>query len=385
MPEAKSHAELERRLRQQQLLCEFGIKALRARDPETLEQAACEICAEGMETAFAKILKPVENGNELLVVAGVGWRPGVVGNALIGGDIGSPAGFALKTGEPVISNHLQGEARFRTPTLLAEHGIKRAVNVLIKARGSAYGVLEVDSRHEGQFEKADFAFMTGFANLIGVAIERHDIEGNLAEAYKHQELLTREASHRVKNSLATVSAMIALQHGKSEDPDVKSALVDVQARINAIAEAHDQLWCHPTIGMVALQNFLQGIIEKLRQQADLHQIEFECVELDLTADRAIPIGLLVTELVTNAIKHAYPEGHGMVSVGVIIKDDRLLLTVSDQGVGLPEGTMLTDTASQSLGARMIASLARQLDGALTVQNGRGTIVSIEMPIEGAQD
>lgn len=379
-----SPAELERRLKQQQLLCKFGIEALRARDIKTLKQRACEICAEGMETDFAKILEPIENSNELLVVAGVGWRAGVVGNALIEGDIGSPAGFAFKTGQPVISNHLQGEARFRTPELLAEHGIKRAVNVLIIARELAFGVLEVDTRDEGEFEEADLAFMTGFANFIGVAIERHEIEENLAEAHKHQELLTREASHRVKNSLALVSAMIALQLGKSEEPDVISALTDAQARISAISEAHDQLWRHPKIGMVALKDFLHSIIERLRQQTVLYQIKYDCVELDLLADRAIPIGLLVTELVTNAVKHAYPEGRGSISVKVAVGDDLLSLTVADDGVGIPELIALDDSRSPSLGARMIASLVRQLNGSLTVNNSGGTTVSIKIPIEDLQ-
>lgn len=382
MENVTPRSELEKRLKQQQLLCDFGLHALRSRDLDALLQTACRICAEGMEVPFSKVLRPVENCDELLVVAGVGWRPGVVGHATIGSDLGSPAGFALKTGQPVISNHLQDETRFRTPTLMVEHGIKRAVNVLIEVQGSADGVLEVDSQDEGKFEQTDLAFMTGFANLIGVALERHEVEAKLAEAQIHQELLTREASHRVKNSLAMVSALIALRLGKLDDSATKLALADVQVRINAIAEAHDQLWRHPTVGMVALQDFLIGIIEKLNLQSDGHRVTLESIELDLPADRAIPIGLLITELVTNAMKHAYCGGDGSIGVLAAIEGTELVLTVSDHGVGLPEGFVLDASSSRSLGTRMIASLARQLNGRLKVTNVGGTAVSITMPIEG---
>ena len=381
MDNATSHAELEKRLKQQQLLSEFGLHALRSRDLDDLLHAACRICARGMEVPFAKVLRPIKDADELLVVAGIGWKPGVVGHATIGADLGSPAGFALKTGQPVISNHLQGESRFRTPALMVEHGIKRAVNVLIEVQGAANAVLEVDSRDPGEFEQSDLAFMTGFANLIGVALERHEVETKLSEAHIHQELLTREASHRVKNSLAMVSSLIELRLGKSDDVATKSALADVQVRIHAIAEAHDQLWRHPTVGMVALRQFLAGIIEKLNLQSDGYLITLDSVELDLLADRAIPIGLLITELVTNAMKHAYPGGHGSIGVVAAVDGPQLVLTVSDQGAGFPQGLELNAPSSRSLGTRMIVSLVRQLNGTLTTLHDGGTTVSVSMPVD----
>ena len=380
MENTSTRAELERRLKQQQLLSQFGVQALRSRDLDALLQTACDVCAEGMETTFAKILRPVEGCSELLVVAGVGWRPGVVGHATISAHMGSPAGFALKTGQPVISNDLKCETRFSTPKLMAEHGIRSAVNVLIEVQGSADAVLEVDSREVGKFEQSDLAFMTGFANLVGVALERHEVVVRLAETQVHQELLTREASHRVKNSLAIVSSLIALRLGKSTDPAVKSALSDVQMRIDAIAQAHDQLWRHPTVGMVAIKEFLSGIIDKLNVQSDLHDLRFESVELDVLADRAIPLGLLITELVTNAMKHAYPDGTGPIRVKTMIEDEQLLLVVSDNGVGLPDGFVMREASSRGLGARMIVSLARQLHGILKTTSDKGTAVSIVMPI-----
>ncbi|MBE7243432.1 MAG: GAF domain-containing protein, partial [Actinomycetospora chiangmaiensis] len=195
-------ADLSLRLRQQAILSEFGVEALRGDDVDVLLQRAAELCAEGMGAQFCKALEYLRAEDTLLVRAGIGWAPDVIGRARVGADLASPAGFALKTGRPVISNHLAEETRFRTPQLMAEHGIRRAINVLIENRDGAFGVLEVDDTREGMFGEADIAFMQGFANLLGGAIERQRTESLLRAALAQQDLLAREMSHRVKNSLA---------------------------------------------------------------------------------------------------------------------------------------------------------------------------------------
>ena len=117
--------------------------------------------AEGAE--FCKIMEYIPAEKRLLVRAGVGWGEGVVGKATVGADLGSPAGYALQTGKPVISNHLENEERFRTPELLVEHGIRRAMNVILQGGGLPFGVLEVDSRSEGEFGEHDIAFTSHLA------------------------------------------------------------------------------------------------------------------------------------------------------------------------------------------------------------------------------
>ncbi len=148
---------------------------------DSILEEAVRVSAEGLQVSLCKILE-LTGGTEprLLVRAGIGWRPGVVGHATIGADNDSPAGFALNTGQAVISNHLTGESRFRTPRLLAEHGVRRAINVLIPEGNSPFGVLEADSPDEGRFTPHDIAFLQGVANLPGVAIERHAAEHHLA-------------------------------------------------------------------------------------------------------------------------------------------------------------------------------------------------------------
>ena len=169
---------LQQRIRQQEILAELGVVALQGKTFLELLNETVRLTAEGMNAEFCKVLeyKPAEN--RLLVRSGVGWHEGIVGRATVGADLESPSGFALRTGKPVISNHLENEQRFRTPELLVEHGIRRAMNVILQGDGSPYGVLEVDSRSEGEFSQNDIAFLQGAANILEWPSSNSNINAN---------------------------------------------------------------------------------------------------------------------------------------------------------------------------------------------------------------
>ncbi|HEY4043648.1 MAG TPA: ATP-binding protein [Rhodopila sp.] len=173
--------ELEARLRQQALLAEFGRRALGNIDFDSLLDEATRMTAAGMEVQFCKVLEYQPDQNRFLVRAGVGWQAGVVGHATLGAELSSPGGYALHTGKPVISNHLMGEDRFRTPELLLEHGVQRALNVILLGGGHPFGVLEVDSEAPGAFTEHDIDFLQAVANLLGLALERRRAEDALRQ------------------------------------------------------------------------------------------------------------------------------------------------------------------------------------------------------------
>ena len=116
--EGLTAASLRLRVRQQQILAELGVLALRGTPFHELLDHTARLAAEGLNAEFGKILEFIPVQERFLVRAGVGWEPGVVGSATVGADIASPAGYALRTGKAVISNHLENEERFRTPELL---------------------------------------------------------------------------------------------------------------------------------------------------------------------------------------------------------------------------------------------------------------------------
>ena len=171
--------ELEVRLYQQAVLAELGRTALSDTDFDTLLQEAVRLTALGMDVRYCKVLEYLPEQNRFLISHGVGWHPGVVGHVTIGADFRSPAGYALRTSKPVISNHLQSEERFKIPDLLLEHNVRRSINVILLGDGNPYGVLEVDSEKPGIFTNHDIDFLQAVANLIGMALRRRQAEDAL--------------------------------------------------------------------------------------------------------------------------------------------------------------------------------------------------------------
>jgi two-component system, sensor histidine kinase PdtaS len=378
--------ELPYRLRQQSLLGEFGRSALQTRDIGQILQRATELCAQGLQTPFAKVLEYLPDDKRLLVRAGVGWAPGVIGQASLGVDLESPAGYAFQTGQVVISNHLQEETRFRTPKLLSDHGVRRAINVLIARGGEGhlpFGVLEVDSPEPGQFDPADADFLAGFAGLLGIAIERQHADADLRLALDHQAMLTREMSHRVKNSLSSVVGLLRVQSRSAPSEEVRDALKDAASRITTIAQVHDHLWRSAKIGYVDIADFAGELCRKLKETVP-HTVRCTFGHLMISADKAIPLGLLINELVTNAAKHAYPGGSGEIEVSGERRSDDLHVEVSDRGIGLPKDFDI-DQPRASLGFKVIKSLLAQLDGHIEVASSepKGVTVKLDVPLEAS--
>jgi two-component sensor histidine kinase/putative methionine-R-sulfoxide reductase with GAF domain len=360
--------ELPYRLRQQSLLGEFGRAALQTRNVEEILQRAAELCAVGLGARFAKVLEFLPEQKRLVARAGVGWAPDRIANISFATDDSSPAGYAFRTGQAVISNQVQADTRFRSPALLTDHDIKRAINVLIERGGHGnvcFGVLEVDSPDPGRFDQADADFLAAFAGLLGLAIERQQADASLQEALEYQALLTREMSHRVKNSLTSVVGLLRVQSHGAHSEDVRDALEEAGARVATIAQVHDHLWRGSKIGFVDLADFIIEFCGKLQGTAGRHVIRCHADPMLLSADHAIPLGLLINELVSNAVKHAYPDDTGVIVVSAREIEGLLRVEVIDYGIGLPAGFDIGEKRA-SLGIRVITGLTRQLHGHLTV-------------------
>ena len=362
-----SAAELSLRLRQQELVAAFSCFALERDDLQAILEEASRIAADGLQVRFAKVLQFVPEEGEFLVRAGVGWKPGVVGHARIGADDKSPAGFAFQTGEPVVSNDLANEPRFRTPQLLLDHGVKSAINVLV-TDDRRFGVLEVDSTNRGEFSTSDLAFLQALANTLSAAIraqEREDAksamlrekEGLLMENQRllsDKDLLVREIHHRVTNSLQLVHAALSLQLRTLDDKRARASVEEAAARVLAIAAVHRRLYRGGSTVAADARQYLSGLFDDLKlllPSAGERRLSLEMQALMLSADDLAHLGLTVVELVTNALKH----GRGNVTVAVRHESDVLAVSVSDEGAGFPAG--FDPAASAGLGLKIVSSMA----------------------------
>ena len=357
---------LRLRIRQQELLAELGVLALQGTSFIEMLNHSARVTAEGLGAEYCKVMEYIPTENRLLVRAGVGWDEGVVGHATVGADLASPAGYALRTGKPVISNHLENEQRFRTPELLVEHGIRRAMNVILQGDGSPFGVLEVDSRSEGEFSEQDIAFLQGAANILGMAIEQQQYHRKLQAALERHQILLKEVNHRVKNSLQVISSMLYLQASDAGDSVLSDRLNEASTRVSAVGRAYERLAYNADYESIGLAFYLREVIGDLETAVAPCKVQLEVPEeIQFAADRAILVALIINELVLNAGKHAYPNSAGgSIWVRVVQKDkDLVQISVRDEGVGLPAG--FDPLTSKRLGSRLINALAKQLGAELS--------------------
>lgn len=245
-----------------------------------------------------------------------------------------------------------------------------------------FGVLEVDSADSGQFDLADADFLAGFAGLLGIAIERQQADAELQKALEHQAMLTREMSHRVKNSLASVVGLLRVQSRSAQSEEVQNALKDAASRITTIAQVHDHLWRSTRIGFVDIADFVAGELCRKLQETLAFKIDCNFDHLMIPADKAIPLGLLINELVTNAGKHAYSDKSGEIQVAGEGRGAELHVVVADQGVGLPANFDM-DQPRASLGFKVIKSLLAQLNGRIAVSSNepKGTTIQLDIPLD----
>jgi two-component sensor histidine kinase len=384
-PEDLAGRELRLRIRQQELLAELGVLALQRSSFTDMLDHTARMTAEGLGAEFCKIMEYIPAEKRLLVRAGVGWGEGVVGKATVGADLGSPAGYALQTGKPVISNHLENEERFRTPELLVEHGIRRAMNVILQGDGLPFGVLEVDSRSEGEFGEHDITFLQGAANILGMAIEQQQYQRKLQAALDRHQILLKEVNHRVKNSLQVVSSMLHLQANAVGDPALSERLMEASTRILAVGRAYNRLAYNADYENIDLIAYLREVAEDLEAAVAPCKIQLDTPEeIPFAADRAILVALIVNELILNAGRHAYPDSpDGLIRLQLVPGDDKTVsISVRDDGVGLPAD--FNPALTKRLGTRIVQALAGQLGAELTRQEStRGTHLTLVVPLHAA--
>jgi two-component system, chemotaxis family, sensor kinase Cph1 len=201
----------------------------------------------------------------------------------------------------------------------------------------------------------------------------------LERALADRETLLRELHHRVKNNLAVVDDLLSLQTRRAPDPATREALGQNRARVRAMALVHELLYQQKQLGAVPVRAYAERLVGAL---ADAYRdtvpgvaarVSAGALELDI--DRAVPFGLIVTELVTNAYKHAFPNGRaGTIEVRAEPLARGWQLAVSDDGAGFAPGAALA--GSKSLGGRLVAALAAQLGGTVAVTGPPGTTVTV---------
>ncbi|MDH3246960.1 MAG: tetratricopeptide repeat protein, partial [Saprospiraceae bacterium] len=191
------------------------------------------------------------------------------------------------------------------------------------------------------------------------------------------ELLLKEIHHRVKNNLEVVSSLLELQSAQIDDPDVQNAMQESQSRVQSMGIIHQKLYQSKNLASIEMRDYFvnlgEGILDSFAKDRQVTlDVEMEPLELDV--DTAVPIGLIVNELLTNAMKYAFPnEVRGAVKISLRKEKDSINLLVSDNGVGKSQNS----NGPTGFGTQLIELLTRQLDGRMVEENGEGTTVRFE--------
>ncbi len=208
-------------------------------------------------------------------------------------------------------------------------------------------------------------------------------EQELREAIETREAMMREIHHRVKNNLQIVTSLLNLQAKAVQGESAQRAFNDIQTRVRALALVHRYLYESEDLQSVNLGAFLKELAASLQLSYGISQdqvaIEIEADEVWDVSDRAVPLALFMTETMSNALKHAFPQGRQGV-IRIILKsvqDSVVRFSVEDNGIGLTEAQTAAEGAQASLGMSLIKAFARQVDGKLTISGPPGTSVMIE--------
>lgn len=230
-----------------------------------------------------------------------------------------------------------------------------------------------------------------FFELLGSAIdqaiekarlqrERDRAEREVREAKERAEALLHEVNHRVANSLALVAALVGLQSRSVDEPNVRDALSEIQTRIQAIAGVHRRLYTSQDVRSVEISEYLASLLKDLeatlKEAGHASRVTLTSERAEVSTDKAVSLGVVVTELVTNAFKYAYPDTGGEIRVLLSrLAAHKLRLVVEDDGVGWhgqgpPKGT--------GVGGRIVAALAKGLGSSLIyAEAGKGCQASLE--------
>ncbi len=222
------------------------------------------------------------------------------------------------------------------------------------------------------------------ANGIAMGIERARGEQQIARSLIEKETLLKEVHHRVKNNMQVISSLLRLQTQSIESEAALDVFREGQQRVEAMALVHEKLYGSEDLSRVDFADYLRDLASKLTSTYVAHgslvSLEVDADDLFLGVDKAIPCGLIVNELVSNALKYAFPDGRsGVVRLSLDADaDDGVTMTVADTGVGLPDGLDIENASS--LGLRLVTILVEQIGGRLEIVRSPSTAFKIRFTV-----
>jgi PAS domain S-box-containing protein len=393
--------ELATRAHQQAVVAELGRRALAQPDISALMDTTVRLVATTLDVEFVKVLELLPGGEDLLLRAGFGWKPGCVGRATLRAGPDSHAGYTLASDSPVVVEDLPRETRFGVPPLLAEHDVVSALTVSIFGVGRAWGVLGADTSRHRRFSTDDVNFLQAIANVLAHAIRRTEAEAALREAHAQELALRRRLQAHSRLAMDAQEAERRRIARELHD-EIGQALTGLKLTLENIRRAAPE-------GSAVQLGRATGLVDELLRRTQDLSLDLRPAMLDdlglgpalwwlverYTTQTGVEVTLgeeglrgrlrpevetaayrIVQEALTNVARHS---GVRRAKVSSTVVEDCLRVEVSDEGAGFEVAAVPTYGTSGLAG---MEERARSTGGRFRVHSapGRGTTVVAELAL-----
>ena len=373
----------QRLISQRHALAKFGHYALSETDLDKILGEACRLAAEGLGQKFAKVAQVIPGRDEIYIRAYVGFDLDDQDRWIASGR-GSSAGHAIMREQPNFSDNADIDTRFDMAGFVQRAGIHSLTNVLImgddRSGPKYWGVLEVDSPEYGAFSEDQVDFLNLYANLIASAVRRQNSRKLLEDLAEDRRRLLQELQHRVKNNFATMASLVRLEKRRTQSEETRETLGRIEQRSQALGLVHEHLYRSFESQTISVGDYLRELVAQL---AHAHDFSGHTVEIDIRADevvmdpeRAIPLGQITSEFVSNSLKYAFGPDGGKLTIALTNTGNGARLEMSDDGPGLPG----EEIRNSGTGMKIIAGLAGQIGGDAEWFSQNGTHLRVEFPL-----
>ena len=261
------------------------------------------------------------------------------------------------------------------PDYIDHHDMKieRFLSVPVILKEELVGEIAISNSNRDYTEK-DLEAILRLTHFYTLALQKVRDEKELKNSLAEKEVLLREIHHRVKNNMQIISSLLNLQIQFEDMDETISVLKESQGRIKSMAIIHEKLYQSSSLTNINFKEYIEKLIRDICYSYGILDGSIGSVldihDINLNIDTAIPLGLIINELVTNSIKYAFPENTGKITIKLASNQDQLELTIADNGTGMSEDLVLE--SSKTLGLQLVNSLINQLDGKLEVDTSDGT-------------
>jgi two-component sensor histidine kinase/HAMP domain-containing protein len=270
-------------------------------------------------------------------------------------------------------------------------GIKACLSVPLLVDGQLIGTITVSSRKADSFNEEHKEILSVVANQLAIAIYHALLQvkikehaKNLQNSLSEKEILLKEIHHRIKNNLQVISSLLYLNSKKIKDKEALDMFKDSQNKIKSIALIHERLYQSKSLGKINFNDYVKSLMVDLFRSYGINQeiikLNVNINDINISIDSAVPCGLIINELVSNSLKHAFPEMEKQGNDYIINIDfnkssnNELLLVVGDNGIGI--GPDISEKKENSLGIQLVETLVDQLEGTMEIDLSSGTVYRI---------